>query len=216
MANIVNPNLSFNGSLTPINKNGITHYVHHHMAHESWDVHDVHDFHMNGNGWFGLGYNFWIAFDGTIYEGRGWNVGAHVSGYNSRTIGIGYQGNFETQQMTDKQVEAGKDLIAYLDKELGRNIQSVGHGDLASTACPGKNFRMDEVRGGELQPKKAPSGSYTGSSIVDYLNSKKRDSSFENRKKLAAAHGISNYTGTEEQNLKLLDMMRTGKTPNNN
>lgn len=41
-------------------------------------------------------------------------------------------------------------------------------------------------------------------SIVDYLKSKKVDSSFSNRKKIAAAHGIKNYSGTADHNEKLL------------
>lgn len=50
--------------------------------------------------------------------------------------------------------------------------------------------------------------SYTGNSIVDYLVSIGIDSSMENRKKLAAQYGISNYTGTAAQNLELLSKMR--------
>lgn len=41
-------------------------------------------------------------------------------------------------------------------------------------------------------------------SIVDYLNSQKRDSSFSARSKLAAQYGISGYTGTASQNASLL------------
>lgn len=45
-------------------------------------------------------------------------------------------------------------------------------------------------------------------SIVDYLNSIKVDSSPANRKKIAAAHGIKNYTGTAAQNIQLLDSVK--------
>ncbi|WP_185819589.1 hypothetical protein [Salibacterium salarium] len=34
----------------------------------------------NNKGWNGIGYNFWISFDGKIYEGRGLNQGAHCRG----------------------------------------------------------------------------------------------------------------------------------------
>lgn len=54
------------------------------------------------------------------------------------------------------------------------------------------------------------SSTYTGSSIVDYLKSIGQDSSFANRKKLAAANGISNYTGTASQNTQLLNKLRGG------
>ena len=45
-------------------------------------------------------------------------------------------------------------------------------------------------------------------SIVDYLNSAGINSSFNNRKKLAAKHGIINYTGTASQNIELLKRLR--------
>ncbi|MFD1707809.1 DUF3597 family protein [Siminovitchia sediminis] len=45
-------------------------------------------------------------------------------------------------------------------------------------------------------------------SIVDYLKSIGEDSSFSNRKKLAEKYNINNYTGTAEQNTRLLQKLR--------
>ena len=42
------------------------------------------------------------------------------------------------------------------------------------------------------------------------LNAVKEDSSLENREKIAKANGISDYTGTDEQNTKLFDLLRQG------
>lgn len=56
------------------------------------------------------------------------------------------------------------------------------------------------------------SSSYNGNSIVDYLKSVGQDSSFSNRKKLAQAHGISNYKGTASQNTQLLNILRSNKS----
>jgi len=50
---------------------------------------------------------------------------------------------------------------------------------------------------------------YTGSSIVDYLKSVGADSSYAARAKYAANYGISNYQGTAEQNLQLLNLMKS-------
>lgn len=54
---------------------------------------------------------------------------------------------------------------------------------------------------------------YTGSSVslVDALKSIGVDSSMNNRKKIAKANGISNYTGTASQNTKLLNLLKQGK-----
>ena len=49
---------------------------------------------------------------------------------------------------------------------------------------------------------------YDGNSIVDYLKSIGKDSSFAARKQYAAQYGISGYTGTAAQNSKLLSLMR--------
>ena len=56
-----------------------------------------------------------------------------------------------------------------------------------------------------------PSG-YNGNSIVDYLNSIGKDSSYSARKKYAQQYGISNYSGTASQNLALLNAMRGGQS----
>ena len=43
-----------------------------------------------------------------------------------------------------------------------------------------------------------------GGSIVDYLNTRNRDSSKESRKKLAEKHGVTNYDFSASKNLELL------------
>jgi hypothetical protein len=40
-------------------------------------------------------------------------------------------------------------------------------------------------------------------SVVDLLKSRGQESSFQYRKELAAEHGIENYRGTAEQNIRL-------------
>lgn len=53
--------------------------------------------------------------------------------------------------------------------------------------------------------------SYKGNSIVDALKQIGVDSSFEHRKKIAEINNIYNYTGTPEQNTKLLNLLKQGK-----
>lgn len=48
------------------------------------------------NGWSDIGYHYVITLDGKIHLGRDVDVaGAHVSGYNSNSIGIAYVGGVE-------------------------------------------------------------------------------------------------------------------------
>ena len=54
---------------------------------------------------------------------------------------------------------------------------------------------------------------YTGKKegIVAILDDKGYDSSFESREKIAKLNGIKNYTGTAEQNTKMVKLIREGK-----
>jgi len=56
-----------------------------------------------------------------------------------------------------------------------------------------------------------PATNPVGGSIVNTLNSIGVDSSFTNRERIARANGISNYTGTEQQNIQLLNLLQQGK-----
>ena len=79
------------------------------------------------------------------------------------------------------------------------------------------NYQIKELGGSinKSQISISSESTYNGNSIVDYLKSIGIDSSFDNRKKLAKEYGISNYTGTAEQNTKLLNLMRDKKITSN-
>ena len=51
---------------------------------------------------------------------------------------------------------------------------------------------------------------YKGNSIVDGLKSVGVNSSYDNRKKIAEANGIKNYSGTAKQNTELLNKLKKG------
>jgi len=70
------------------------------------------DFHMNDLGRDDIHYNFMIAGDGTIYEGRGWNRAADIVEYsNDESIVISFIGDYRREQPNEKQLTAGQDLI---------------------------------------------------------------------------------------------------------
>jgi N-acetylmuramoyl-L-alanine amidase CwlA len=71
----------------------------------------------------------------------------------------------------------------------------------------GQKIKVKEVNKASSS-KDTPAASYSGNSIVDYLNVIGEDASFSNRKKLAAKYGISNYSGSLDQNLTLLNKLR--------
>ena len=110
--------------------------------------------------------------------------------------------------------------------ELAREVMAGLHGNghenrKASLAKQGYNnyeevrARVNELSG--IKTNSAPKVNYYDRyfgktlSIVTALNSLGISSSFANRKNIAKANGISNYTGTASQNIKLLNLLKQGK-----
>ena len=95
-------------------------------------------------GWACIGYHYVVRKDGTVEQGRPhWTIGAHAYGHNSHTIGIHVCGNFEEAEPTDEQIESMAMLLANLCTDYGLPIDRdhiVGHRELMSTACPGRNL----------------------------------------------------------------------------
>lgn len=114
--------------------------IHHTASTAKETVEQIHNFHINNNGWAGIGYHFYIRKDGIVYKGRDEKyAGAHCENYNSVSLGICLEGNFEIEQPTNEQIKSLSELLQHLKKKYG-NVQVVGHRDLNATACPGKNL----------------------------------------------------------------------------
>ena len=159
-------------------KTTVKHIIVHHSAGSNTTtnfleaVRNIYTFHTtpppNGNGWNDVGYNFLIAQDGTIFQGRdgqgimdGDNVlGAHFCGKNSGTMGICLLGNYNEVQPTNAAIKSLINLAGWkLGKEklpvIGQfqhtdgllNIVS-GHRDGCTTECPGDNLyaKLAELR----------------------------------------------------------------------
>lgn len=143
------PNQIIKGRLTPLTPSKVTGLALHHMATNA-DIKTIERGHIN-QGWSAIGYNFWVAFDGTIYEGRGFNQGAGVDKQNSTVISIGFQGDYHNKpvSMPDEQFNAGIDIISYVKSKLPYIRKIGGHKDFMATACPGRYFPLDEMISGK-------------------------------------------------------------------
>ena len=129
---------------TLIKRNVTEMIVLHHAAAKNCTPQQVHKWHIN-QGWSGCGYHYFISRDGQIFRGRPEDtVGAHVTGHNSKSIGVCFEGDYTTQTMPNAQLEAGKELVVYL-KDKYKITKVVAHRDLMATSCPGIKFPFFEI-----------------------------------------------------------------------
>ncbi len=140
--NIIETNLKFRTALT--NRNSTNRIIIHHAEASNCTAQDIHQWHLN-NGWSGAGYHFLVRKDGTVYRLRPENkIGAHASGSNSDSIGICFEDSYMTETMPQAQINAGKELVAYL-KQKYKISKVQAHREVCSTNCPGKNFPFIEI-----------------------------------------------------------------------
>ncbi len=117
----------------------------HHAALGKVSPEEINEFHKS-KGWKGIGYNFYISKDGSIYAGRPESSeGAHTIGENSRSIGICLEGNFQKEEVTEAELNSLINLSLYIS--LKYDIYKIlGHKEVYNTLCPGKKFPLEEVK----------------------------------------------------------------------
>src|SRR5690625_1737064 len=179
-------------------------------------------FWKNTNGWNTGGYHEVVLLNGDVelnYNAD--TISNGVGGQNTRMYNICYVG---AGVPNAAQLKTLKERANYNRNRFGLSANAVrGHREYSgqSTSCPGLNmgdFRKSLDGASTVKPSKPkvkPAKTTSGNlGLVDWMKSKKMDSSFNNRKKLASKHGISNYKGTAAQNNSLLAKLRSGKPSN--
>lgn len=122
-------------------------------------------YHMDGNGWDDIGYNFVVDKFGGIWEGRAGSiadaaVGAHAGGFNSGSVGVMVLGDYSSTQPSAAAKESIAKVIGWKFAQFGTPATGtttqtsagnakykagtkitiprvVGHRDVGATACPG-------------------------------------------------------------------------------
>jgi len=144
MSVIKNARLKFNRPRKKLNKvNKII--IHHPVA--DWTVKRTHDYFINKQGYNGIAYNYYIQKDGQGFYGRSdpnqEYEGAHTSGRNDDTLGVSFEGNFQVDQMSAKQLQMGIKVVSELCiKHKLTSNDLLPHSAVGNTVCPGKNFPM--------------------------------------------------------------------------
>jgi flagellar hook assembly protein FlgD len=122
-------------------------------------------YHVRGNGWDDIGYNFLVDKYGQVFEGRYGGVernviGAHAQGFNTGSVGVALLGNYDSAALTAEGRSALVRLLAWrldvahvdplevLSMPSGGNprfptgvpvlLRPIsGHRDVGFTSCPG-------------------------------------------------------------------------------
>jgi N-acetylmuramoyl-L-alanine amidase len=104
------------------------------------------------NGWKDIGYHWIVKLDGSIEAGRPEaQVGSHVAGHNSGTLGVVYVGGVAADGTTPKDTRTAAQRAALLDlvKALIAKYPTVrkvtGHREYSPKACPSFDVRKDEL-----------------------------------------------------------------------
>lgn len=137
---IIDTNLNMNNY--SLRQDKISEIIIHHSAGENTTVEDIDRMHRE-NGWGGIGYNFYIRKNGTIYKGRDLKYsGAHCIGKNENSIGICLEGNFNHYEPSNEQMGSLLALTTGLSKNY--NITALSpHREFNATECPGRYFPWD-------------------------------------------------------------------------
>ena len=118
----------------------------------------------------------------------------NLSGYHGDSIvdalkSVGYDSSFDSRKRL--YAEAG-----FTDEYVGSATQ---------------NINLLQKLQGNYQTSYYPKPNYHGFSLVDGLKKIGVDSSFDSRRRIANNNGISNYTGSYFQNVKLLNLLKKGQ-----
>ncbi len=140
-------NIDYNWKENPAKRSATKYIILHHRAGDG-DALSIHKSHLS-RGWSGIGYHFYVRKNGAVYRGRPiGTIGAHCTGYNDKSIGVCFEGNFENEiEMPRIQKQSGRELVSYL-LGLYPNAEIKRHRDFDATACPGKNFPFEKIRKG--------------------------------------------------------------------
>lgn len=144
--------------------------IHHTAGPDTQTPQQIANFHINSNGWGGIGYHFLIAKDGTVfYVGDISTARANVANLNEQVLGICLVGNFTSGRLpANEQMDCAHKLCDFFINNYPdlSNITSWdavrGHKELPgqSTTCPGDNWptwRPQIVQGGTVLFPSEPS-----------------------------------------------------------
>ena len=127
-------------------------------------------------------------------------------------------GNFTTANEASVLTKSG--LFHSAVKFVSESKTPLYTGDVLVTCTRGHTVVVTSGKS-RIQPAPAPAPASNGSYYAKYTGPSgsitvalaavgEKDTSMTNRKKIAAANGINNYSGTSDQNIKMLNLLKSG------
>ena len=128
-------------------------------------VQQIRRMHIKDRGWSDIGYHYVVLLDGTIEPGRDVNIiGAHVSGYNSHSIGVVYVGGLDKNgKAKDTRNELQKNALLRLLMDLKKLYPGAvikGHRD----------YSPDKNHNGIIEPKEWIKSCPCFDAVAEYRN----------------------------------------------
>ena len=133
----------------------IARIVIHHVgggANRDYAATEIASWHVDGQGWPGIGYSFLVHPDGRLeYVGDLLTTRYHCGRLNATSLGVCLAGDFavEPAEPSDRQLMRTRMLVGAIRRELGRELPIVGHRDLdpratgyARPLCPGVDWHV--------------------------------------------------------------------------
>lgn len=125
--------------------------VHHTAGPVTQTPFDIADYHTGANhicdaGCPGIAYHFLMDRSGMVYQVNDLEtVSYHVSGANTKSVGISLIGNYSEIQPTRTQRKRLKQIIRHVEREVGQKLALTAHRDYKNTECPGKNIVLQQA-----------------------------------------------------------------------
>jgi hypothetical protein len=113
------------------------------------------NYYMDKLGWADWAYNYGVCEHGYVFEGRGLHAQNAANGNttlnrNHYAVNL-FVGSSGSTTPTREQMNAARELIAYLRKNGGAGNEIKGHRDGYATACPGDALYA-LLKAGEFEP----------------------------------------------------------------
>lgn len=142
-----------------------------------------------------------------------WATGSMLTGFDGKT---GFKNNKDFIILTDKKYLTSGDYLLPGDISVAPGHHTIGSIEAGSksknekrTKATNSSAKGTSTSSQSIYYKKCSSSL---KSIVEALaDIGEKDTSFAHRKKIAKANGITSYTGSEFQNIKMLELLKKGK-----